>query len=349
MSNWQDCRVSRDASIQEAMERIEECELQIAVITDADGALEGVATDGDIRRGLLQGVSLDAPVSQVMNPNPVVARQGESHESVARLMEVNRVHQIPVVNDRGQVVGLQTIDDLLMEDGRSNTVVIMAGGLGTRLRPITENRPKPLVEVEGVPILETLLERISMQGFVEVYLSVNYEAGMIEGHFEDGSDLNLHIEYLREKKRLGTAGPLSLLPERPEEPVLVVNGDLLTTLNFGRLIDFHDEQGVAATMGVRRYQTEVPYGVVDIENQRITGIEEKPTEQYFVNAGIYVLEPEVLDFVPANTFFDMPTLFQSLMDAGQELTAYPIQEYWRDIGEQRDLHEAQTEFSQVFA
>jgi NDP-sugar pyrophosphorylase family protein len=252
------------------------------------------------------------------------------------------------VDAKGRVVRLETVDDIVAPEERSTPVVVMAGGLGTRLRPITDDRPKPLVEVEDGPILETLLERLSAQGFCHVYLSVNYEAEMIESHFGDGSEWGLQVEYLREEKRLGTAGPLSLLPERPAESILVVNGDLLTTLNFGQLMDFHDEQSAVATMGVRRYRTEIPYGVAELDGRRITGLEEKPTEEYFVNAGIYVLEPEVLDQIPDDTFFDMPELFRILVEDERHVTAYPIEEYWRDIARQEDLQKAQSEFSEIF-
>ena len=348
MSDWHDCRVSPDASIREAMEQIQQSELRIAVVTTEDDEICGVVTDGDIRRGILDDVSLETSITQVMNEDPVVARRGQDPDTIAQLMSRNRIHRVPVVDADGRVVRLETIDHLVGDKERSTPVVILAGGLGTRLRPVTEDRPKPLVEVEGVPILETLIERLSSQGFHDVYLSVNYEAGMIEDYFGAGEKWGVQIEYLREEKRLGTAGPLSLLPELPQEPVLVLNGDLLTTLNFGRLVDFHAEKLPVATMGVRRHRMEVPYGVVELDGRQVTGLEEKPTEQYFVNAGIYVLGPKAMRQVPDDTFFDMPELFQSLVDEGQDIAAYPIQKYWRDIAREEDLQQAQEEFSQVF-
>jgi dTDP-glucose pyrophosphorylase len=348
MADWHACQVLPDASIREAMQTIEESELRIAVVTTPDDKLRGVVTDGDIRRGILDGLSLERPVTDVMNEDPVVARREGDPERIAQLMTENRVHQVPVVDAGGQVVRLMTIDEVVEPEKRSTPVVVLAGGLGTRLRPLTDDCPKPLVEVEGVPILETLLEQLAGQGFRDVYLSVNYKAQMIEEHFGDGADWGLQIEYLREKKRLGTAGPLSLLPDRPSEPVLVLNGDLLTTMNFGRLVDFHDEQAAMATMGVRRHRTEIPYGVVEIEDRRITDLEEKPSEEYFVNSGVYVLEPEALGEIPDDAFFDMPELFQRLVDEDRAVSAYPIQKYWRDIAHQEDLEQAQDEFRQVF-
>ncbi len=348
MSDWRACRVSRGTSIREAMQRIEACRRRVALVTASDGRLQGVVTDGDIRRGILDGMSLERPVTEVMNGDPVVAREGSDAEHVAQLMRDNPIHNVPIVDAKGRVVRLETVDDIVVPEERSAPVVVMAGGLGTRLRPITDGQPKPLVEVEDGPILETLIKRLSAQGFRHVYLSVNYEAEMIEEYFGDGSEWGLQVEYLREEKRLGTAGPLGLLPERPSEPILVVNGDLLTTLNFGQLMDFHDEKSPIATMGVRRYRTEIPYGVAEVDGHRITGLEEKPTEEYFVNAGIYVLEPEALGRIPDNTFFDMPELFQLLLEEKRPVTAYPIEEYWRDIARQEDLQRAKDEFSQVF-
>jgi len=348
MANWHDCQVLPDASIRTAMQTIEESELRIALITTAGDELRGVVTDGDLRRGILDGLSLERPVTAVMNEDPVVARRGSDPERIAQLMTDHRIHQVPVVDAGGRVVRLMTIDDLVDPEERSTPVVVMAGGLGTRLRPITDDCPKPLVEVEGVPILETLLEQLAEQGFRRVYLSVNYKARMIEEHFEEGAEWGVQIEYLREEKRLGTAGPLSLLPRRPAEPVLVLNGDLMTTMDFGRFVDFHDEQDAVATMGVRRHRVEIPYGVVEIEDRRITDLEEKPSEEYFVNSGVYVLKPAALGAIPDDAFFDMPELFQRLVDEGRDVGAYPIQKYWRDIAHQDDLERAQDEFGQVF-
>jgi len=348
MSDWRTCRVPPHASIETTMERIQDSELRVAIVTTDDDRLLGVVTDGDIRRGILDGLDLSAHVTEVMSEDPVTVRAQEDRTSVVRTMREHRIHQVPVLDGQGHVVRLELIDDVLSPQRRPNPVVVMAGGLGTRLRPITEDCPKPLVEVGGVPILQTILERLSAQGFRDVYLSVNYKADMIEDHFGDGADWDLEITYLREEERRGTAGALSLLPERPEHPLLVMNGDLLTTLHFGRLIDFHRKQSVSATMCVRGRDVDIPYGVVETNGHEIDDIEEKPTDRYFVNAGIYVLEPETLDEVPDDQFYDMTELFQGLVDRGGDVTAYPIQEYWRDVGKKKDLDRAKEEFDEVF-
>jgi dTDP-glucose pyrophosphorylase len=348
MSDWHACRIGPDAEIQEAMRQIQESELRVAIVTTDDDRLLGVVTDGDIRRGMLNGIGRDACVTQIMTEDPVTAREHDDRGAIVQMMKEHRVHQIPVVDAGAHVMRLETVDDVIAPETRPNPVVVMAGGLGTRLRPITEDCPKPLVEVGGVPILETLLESLSAQGFREVYLSVNYKSDMIEEHFGEGDDWDLEIQYLREQERRGTAGALSLLPERPTHPLLVVNGDLLTTLDFGRLLDFHQNRSVAATMCVRARDVEVPYGVVETNGYEISDIEEKPTNRYFVNAGIYVLEPDTLDEVPGDQFYDMTEHFQQLVDADETVTAYPIREYWRDVGQKGDLDRAQEEFEQVF-
>lgn len=335
-------------TIEEARRRIEDSGLRMAVVTTPDTRLRGVVTNGEIRRSLLKGFGPDASVRAVMTTHPVTARPGEKPHALRARMRRHQVHQVPVVDENRQVVGMKTRRSPAETQARATPVVVMAGGLGTRLRPITEDRPKPLVEVGGVPILQTLLERLSAQGFRDIYLSVNYKADMIEDRFGSGADWGLKIKYLRENERRGTAGALSLLPERPEHPLLVLNGDLLTTLNFGRLVDFHTKQSVRATMCVRSRDIDIPYGVIETDGHTIADLEEKPTNRYFVNAGIYVLEPETLGCVPGDQFFDMTQLFQRLLDQGKGIAAYPVREYWRDIGEVEDLKKAEEEFDQVF-
>jgi dTDP-glucose pyrophosphorylase len=348
MEDWQDISVLEKQSIREALEVIDAGGVQIALITDTNDRLKGVVTDGDIRRAILEGVDLDAPVQFVMNDTPVTVHPQEDRESLIDRMQARRIHQIPLVDNDGRVVGIEVLDDLLQPEARLNPVVIMAGGLGTRLRPLTEDCPKPLLEVGDQPILETILEGFVAHGFQRFYLSVNYKSGMIEDYFGDGSDWGVDIRYLHEEKRLGTAGPLSLLPEQPDEPLIVMNGDLLTKLNFAHLLDYHRDDAAVATMCVREHETQVPYGVIATEEQRMTGIEEKPTERYFVNAGIYVLEPETLDLVPENEFFDMTELFDAIIEREAEATVFPVREYWQDMGQKEDFRRANGEYEKVF-
>lgn len=349
MKDWKDLSVGPNQSIRDALAVIDEGGIQIALVIDANARLQGVVTDGDIRRGILQGLDLDAPVTAVMNEDPVTARRQEDRQQLIDTMQSRRIHQIPLVDDEGYVVGIVALDDLLRPSARPNPVILMAGGLGTRLRPLTNECPKPLLEVGDKPILETIIEGFRSHGFYRFYLSVNYKADMIEDYFGDGSTWGADITYVHEDKRLGTAGPLSLLPERPDETLIVMNGDLLTTLNFAHLLDFHHEQDSAATMCVREYEVQVPYGVVETEDQQMVGLDEKPMHRHFVNAGIYVLEPHALDCVPVNAFFDMPDLFEALIERGETASVFPVREYWQDVGQKDDFHRANGEYAEVFA
>eukprot|EP00913_Durusdinium_trenchii_P005251 g4897.t1 len=256
--------------------------------------------------------------------------------------------EVPIVDAGGVLTGLETLSRIVQDDRSDNWVVIMAGGLGTRLRPLTENLPKPLIPVGGKPVLESIIERLAEQGFKRIFLSVNYQAEKVEAYFGDGHEWGVDISYLEESKRLGTAGALTLLPETPSAPFLVMNADLVTAINFRRLLDFHVDQVADATMGVREYRFQVPYGVIEMSGNQITEINEKPTQNYFVNGGVYALSPAVLHHVPDGEMYDMPTLFDQVISEGGLASAFPIHEYWIDIGQLDDLQQAQEEFGKVF-
>ena len=349
MKTWRDALTSPTSTVREAVSTIDAAGLQIAIVVDEDGRLLGTVTDGDVRRAILRGVALDDAVTGVMNENPTTAREHDDRETLLTLMRQRHLHQIPLLDATWRVVGLEVLDNLLQPKQRPNAVVLMAGGLGSRLSPLTDNTPKPLLHVGSKPILETILEAFVQHGFGRFYLSVNYLAEQVEAHFGDGSRWGVEIEYLRERERLGTAGALSLLPERPAEPLFVMNGDLLTRLNFAHLLDFHTEHAAAATMCVREYEMQVPYGVIETRSHRILDIREKPTERYLVNAGVYVLQPDVLDLIPDGKFFDMPELFMRLIQQEKETAVFPIREYWMDIGRLEDFDRANGQFDQVFS
>ena len=345
---WKQALIGPGSSVRQAVETIDAAGLQIAIVADGGGRLLGTVTDGDVRRAILRGVALDDAVTKVMNENPTTAREDDDRETLLRLMRQRKLHQIPLLDATWRVVGLQVLDRLLEPTRRDNPVVLMAGGLGSRLSPLTDDTPKPLLHVGSKPILETILEAFVQHGFGTFYLSVNYLAEQVEEYFGNGSQWGVKIDYLREHERLGTAGALSLLPERPDEPLFVMNGDLLTRLNFAHLLDFHAEHAAAATMCVREYEMQVPYGVIETQSHRILDIREKPTERYLVNAGVYVLQPETLDLIPQGTFFDMPDLFKQLIARDQETAVFPIREYWMDIGQMDDFHQANSQFDEVF-
>jgi NDP-sugar pyrophosphorylase family protein len=255
---------------------------------------------------------------------------------------------VPVVDHGHHVVGLEIMENLLSPSTRDNLVVIMAGGLGSRLRPMTNDCPKPMLKVGGKPILETILETFLQHGFREFCFAVNYKAEMISDYFGDGGKHDCFIEYLHENEPLGTAGALSLLATLPVQPVIVMNGDVLTKVDFKCLLDFHGRNNSQATMCVREYDIQVPYGVVQVDQHRLEGIEEKPVHKFFVNAGIYVLQPEVLKMIPRNKHCDMPTLFKRVLEEGHETSVFPVREYWLDLGKIEDFNRAKGDFDGVF-
>lgn len=348
MTNWRTVSIEPDATLGDAIRRIDESAQQMAMVVDCDDHLLGVVTDGDVRRGLLRGLGMDAPVTQVMNVNPRTLPVGSSQAAQIGEMQRASIRQLPLIDEAGRVVALSMLADQLSPPRRDNLVVLMAGGLGSRLAPLTDDCPKPMLSIGNQPLLQTILENFIAEGFHRFAFSVNYLSEKVEQHFGDGSAWKVSIEYIHETKRLGTAGALSLLTERPEAPVIVMNGDLLTKVSFSQMLEFHDHYGASGTMGVRDFEFQVPYGVVAIDAHRIARIEEKPIQRFFVNAGIYVLSPEALDLIPSDTFYDMPTLFSTLLEKGQETAVFPVREYWLDIGHLADYQRANGEFSEVF-
>lgn len=348
MKNWKDTLIAPDASILKAIEMLDAVAMQIALVVDEHGHLLGTVTDGDIRRGILRCVPMESPVRQIMHQTPVVSRLNDGRDKILSLMKLKGLRQIPVVDENGIVIGMEILDELIRLQTLENRVVLMAGGMGSRLRPLTDDCPKPLIQVGSKPILETILENFIEYGFRHFTISVNYKADMIERHFQDGSAWGVTINYIRENRPMGTAGPLGFLAEKPTQPILVMNGDLLTKVNFQQLLEFHRNHQAKATMCVREYDYQIPYGVARLERHQLTGIEEKPVQQYFVNAGVYVLEPEVLELIPQDNYFDMPELFKMLIARGAETVAFPIMEYWIDIGRMDDLERAKMEYAEVF-
>lgn len=346
--NWRDLLVSPHTPILDTLEIIDRNARQIALVAGDSDKLLGTVTDGDIRRGLLKGRALQDPISMIMNPFPTVASPYDTRENILALMKIKQINQIPIVDEEGRIVHVEVLNDLLRPSKKNNWVVLMAGGLGTRLYPLTHDCPKPLLRVGNKPLLETILQSFIDQGFHKFYISVNYKAEMIQEYFGDGSNWGVTIQYLQEKDSLGTAGALSLLPENPSEPFFVMNGDLLTKVNFEQLLDFHKTYQAQATMCVREYDHQIPYGVVKLDRQRLLSLDEKPTQRFFVNAGIYVLSPETLERIPHNQYFDMPSLFDLLLTEDQHTIAFPIREYWLDIGRMADFERANVEFAEVF-
>lgn len=342
---WKQALISPQATVGDAIRAIDQSRIQIAIVVDQRGVLLGTVTDGDVRRGLLRGLTTEKSVGLIMNPRPTTVPDDEPPARVLELMKRTSHRCIPGVDSSGKITRVHHLADFLRSQARTNTVVIMAGGLGSRLNSLTRETPKPLIRVGAKPILENILDNFREYGFRDFFVSVNYKAEMVKAYFGDGSRWGISIGYLEETRRLGTAGSLSLLKARPEQPLIVMNGDLITKVNFEQLLDFHAEHGAQATMGVREYDLQVPFGVVNLDGDRIMAIDEKPLHRFFVNAGIYVLEPEVLDLVPRDVEYDMTTLFQALSKQGLRTSAFPIREYWLDVGRLDDLERARVEFA----
>ena len=349
MLDWTKTFVSCESSLREVIATIDKAELQIALVVDKKTRLLGVITDGDVRRGLLKGLTLEAKAHEVMTQKPLTATPEMRLIAIEKLMQAHSLMHVPVIDEDGVMVSLAIQGKLLPRERFENEIFLMVGGLGTRLGELTKELPKPLLKIGNKPILEIILDSFLAQGFYKFTFAVNYKAELIESYFGDGSKWGADINYLRESKRMGTCGALSLIEERPELPFLVMNGDLLTKINFKHLLEFHKARNSLATMAVREYDVQVPFGVISLEGNRIKDLVEKPTQRYFVNAGVYVLSPEALDFIPNDSFYDITTLFQDLLHKGLPTHSFPIYEYWLDIGRMSDFHQAHIDFSEEWS
>lgn len=347
MDDWKKIAVTPTASIHEVMLVIDQGVMQIALVVDENDHLLGTVTDGDVRRAILHGNGLDTPIADFMNATPVTGLVDEHPSAWQRTMARHELRHLPLLDAQGCVKRL-TILTPPDEPQRDNLVVLMAGGLGSRLRPLTDDVPKPLLEIGSKPILETILESFISQGFHRFRLCINYKGDMIRRHFGNGERWGVEIEYLEEQQRMGTAGALSLMPDLPNEPFFVMNGDLLTKVDFVRLLAFHKQQNNIATMCIREHRHQVPYGVVKLDEHRIVELREKPIQFSFVNAGIYVIEPRLIKQIPHNQFFDMTDLVNKLLDQNVPVGSFPLREYWMDVGKLEDFKQAHIDYPAQF-
>jgi len=349
MKSYKNILLLPPSTIKKALETIDKGAMKIALVVDKNSKLIGTLSDGDIRRGILKGLSLEDSIESIIFKTPTVCTNKDSKEYILELALSKKIQQIPIVDEGGVLVGIEIVDELLQPTIKSNKVVLMVGGLGTRLRPLTDNIPKPMLKVGNKPILETIILNFKKYGFVNFILCVSYKSKIIEEYFKDGKYFGVNIEYIHEDKRMGTAGALSLInKESLLEPFFVMNGDLLTNMNFENMMNHHVLNESMATMGVREYDFQVPYGVVNIKNNNILSIEEKPTHRFFVSGGIYLLSPNSLNYIPKNNYYDMPTLFEKLIEEEQKSISFPIHEYWLDIGRIDEFEKANREFTEVF-
>jgi dTDP-glucose pyrophosphorylase len=345
MSNelWRQTLLHGDATIKDAINVLNVSGLRIVLAVDENEKLLGTISDGDIRRGLLKGLQLENSLAAIWNHEAIVVPENMSTEMVKELMLVNKIQQIPIVDENQRLIGLHLWDEFVYPVSRENIFVIMAGGRGTRLGIQTENCPKPLLLVAGRPILEHIINRAQAEGFTHFVIAINYLGYMIEEYFGDGRKMGVKIDYLREEKPLGTAGALTLFEELPNLPIVVTNGDVITEIRYAAILDFHEKQGAAATMAVRSHEWQNPFGVVQIQGVEIISYDEKPIYRSNVNAGVYVLDPAVLKFIPKSEAFDMPSLLEIAGKNSERIVAYPVHEQWLDVGRPKDLQQAENQ------
>jgi len=348
---WKKTLVAPTDSIRDMLVVIGKSRQQIALVVDGEDRLLGTITDGDVRRSILRSISPDGPVTEIMNPDPTTTSPETDSAARLAIMRERSILHLPVVNDAGKLSGLARLENLMQPEGavRPNRALLMAGGLGTRLRPLTDAVPKPLLPVGSRPILETIVIQMKEQGIRHFYFAVNHKAEAIKQHFGDGDRLGIEIIYLEESERLGTAGALGLIEDKLDAPLIVMNGDLLTKVDFGGLLSYHAEQSARATICVRELDMQVPYGVLEMEESIILAVTEKPVQRLRVNAGIYVLEPDIVARVSGNEYLDMPDLLHDAIADGGPVVGFPIHEYWMDIGRIEDFDQAVTDFDKLFS
>ena len=346
MKDWKKTLITSRATIRHTMQVINEASSQLALVVEPGGKLIGTVTDGDIRGALLKNFTLEDSIETLVNRNPITSLIGTPKQELIHLMTLKSIRQIPLINSEGVVQGLALLDEALKLPRRENTVILMAGGLGKRLKPLTNDCPKPLLKVRGKPILEWIIEGFIHCGFYRFCISVNYRADMISDYFKDGSKWGAEIEYLNEQQKLGTAGALGLLKETPVQPFFVMNGDLITQLNFADFLDFHLSNKNSASMAVQNYEMEVPYGVIEAEGSQIRKIVEKPTYRFLINSGIYLFSPEALRYLKKDEALDIPVLFERMVADQMRVECFPINGYWLDIGRREDLEQAHADIEE---
>ncbi|WP_204101302.1 nucleotidyltransferase family protein [Occallatibacter savannae] len=332
--------ISAQASIADAMAQLNEAGTGALVVCDSENKLRGLIADGDIRRAVIRRIPLSAPCESIATQKPVFASEPISPSDALHMMNEHDIHQLPLVDGEGRIVDFLLRKDLLPQTLPDMQAVVMAGGYGKRLLPLTEKVPKPMLPVGERPLLELIIQQLRKAGIHDVNLTTHYLPESISGHFGNGEHFGVRLNYSREESPLGTAGGLRLMP-RPQGPFLVINGDILTGVPFQQMLQYHRAHGAMLTVGVRKYDLQVPFGVVDCDDVRITKIEEKPCHSYFVNAGTYMLEPAAWDRIPEDRRFDMTDLISALLEAGETVVGFPIMEYWIDVGRHEDYVKAQ--------
>lgn len=344
--------VRPEATLRSAMEHVNLCGLGIVLLLDHDGRFQTTVTDGDIRRAILRGSGLDSPITHALRNSDGALRCSISADAATTrseqlaIMREAEIRHLPLLDDEGKLVSLALSDESENTGGLQVQAVIMAGGFGTRLRPLTDSTPKPMLPIAGRPLMERTIEGLQQAGVHRINVTTHYLPEKITDHFGCGSEFGVELNYVAEDEPLGTAGAIGLLGEI-NDPLLVINGDILTTADYRSLIRFHQDRSAMMTVGVRHYDLQVPYGVIEAKNGRVSGLREKPKLEFFVNAGVYLLDPAVQQYIPNSGRFDMTDLIELLLKKGELVASFPILEYWIDIGQHDDFDRAQREVSQL--
>jgi dTDP-glucose pyrophosphorylase len=333
--------ISQQATLREALEAITKNGRQVVLVGGAEGRLAGLVTDGDVRRALLRGIPLEGAVAEIMNPSPVTASPGLGRAAAVELMLARSIRHLPLVDAGRRLVEVLFLEEQIAPPPLPTPAVIMAGGEGRRLRPLTETTPKPLVLIGGKPLVEIMIERLRQSGITDITVAVHHKSEMIRERLGDGSRLGVRVGYALEPKPLGTMGALPLVRDRLGQAFFVVNGDILTTCDFRAMWEFHrGQERVAMTVGVSTHQVDIPYGEFTLHGERVIRVEEKPRKEFPINAGIYLLDPSVIELIPAGEYFDATDMIRALLDRGRVVAAHLIREYWLDVGRPHDLEQA---------
>ena len=347
MKNIKKITVTPNQTIKDALKIISSGEIQVAIVINKNRKLLGTLTDGDIRRGLLNGLDINSSIEKIYFKKSITINKKISKEKILKIAITNKINQIPVIDNKGRLIDVKVLKELINSREQLNKVVIMAGGKGTRLWPLTKKIPKPMLKVGDKPILQTIIEKFKESGYVNFIICVNYKSSIITNYFGNGSKFDVKIEYVKEKKKMGTAGALSLIKADIREPFFVINGDLLVNLNFRKLLDFHNEQKSDATMCVSEYNINSQFGELKINKGKILSINEKPKHKFFINTGIYLLDSNCLKLVPKK-FYDMTTFFKKIINNNFKVNSFPLGEYWLDIGRLNDFKKLNEEHQDKF-
>lgn len=342
--NWKKVLVKPKESFDSLIKKLQLGSIQILLVANNDMKLLGIITDGDIRRVLLKKKPSSALIAeQIMNKSPVIASVLDKDKKIIQLMDDNNILQVPLVDNEKKIIGIKLLQDLIKSKNYTNKIVIMAGGFGKRLYPITKNIPKPMLQINNQPILETILLKISNNGFSNFIFSLYYKSKVIEEYFGNGSRWNVEIEYLKESKPLGTAGVLGLLNKRKlKEPIIINNADIISNINYSSLLDFHNKNKNKVTVCIKEYKNQIPFGVIKLKGKNLDKIVEKPVTKHFVIAGIYIIEPELLINLDGKTFCDMTDFILNIKNQGIAIGTFPIYETWNDIGSKEELKKQTT-------